>query len=195
MVTIFRKGLASIKMKSLAQPFQAPELRANNFTDTSVCLPFKQFRASPTSSTSGKSNLRSENVAIFDLRFRALGSEAYLNFKSQERKRHININLFLSGDPSGDRAVSRPGSNVYVLSSEPKEHNFLLSGRPAGRTGDRGDRKDFYMLKFDVPFLVPIKECWSFSLADEASHLPQHRRQLLMSSFTWPRREASSVSP
>ena len=53
----------------------------------------------------------------------------------QERKRHINI-IFLAGDPSGDRGVSRPGgqgSKFYVLSSEPKEHkSFCPDTRPGG---------------------------------------------------------------
>ena len=31
-----------------------------------------------------------------------------------------------------------------------------MSGYPTGRTGDRGDRKKFYVQKFYVPFLLPI---------------------------------------
>ena len=49
----------------------------------------------------------------------------------QERKRHININFL-----AGDRGVSRlggQGSKFYVLSSEPKEHNFFCPDtRPGG---------------------------------------------------------------
>ena len=30
-----------------------------------------------------------------------------------------------------------------------------MSGYPTGRTGDRGDRKEFYVQKFYVPFLLP----------------------------------------
>ena len=69
---------------------------------------------------------------------------------SQERKRHININLFWPVTRPGDRGVSRPGgqgSKFYVLSSEPKEHKSFFSGYPTGRTGDRGDRKKFYVQK------------------------------------------------
>ena len=55
---------------------------------------------------------------------------------SQERKRHININIFVAGDPSGDRGVSRPGgqgSKFYVLSSEPKEHKSFCTDTRPGR--------------------------------------------------------------
>ena len=66
---------------------------------------------------------------------------------------------FFPVTPPGDRGVSRrggQGSEFYVLSSEPKEHQISLSGYPTGRTGERGDRKKFYVQTFYVPFLLPI---------------------------------------
>ena len=69
--------------------------------------------------------------------------------QSQERKRHININLLASDLPGGGGASLRSGvqrSNIYVLSPEPIEN--LLSGYPTGKTGDRGDRTEFYVIKF-----------------------------------------------
>ena len=37
----------------------------------------------------------------------------------------------------------------------PRNIKLFLSGYPTGKTGDRGDRKDFYVKKFCVPFLFP----------------------------------------
>ena len=52
---------------------------------------------------------------------------------------------------TGGLPTGRPGVKDYVLSSEPKEHKSFLSGYPTGRTGDRGDRKKFHVLKFLLP--------------------------------------------
>ena len=63
----------------------------------------------------------------------------------------------MAGDPSGDQAVSWSGaqeSNVYALSSEPKEHTYFCPGARLGEpvTGATGQS---YVLKFHVPALVP----------------------------------------
>ena len=75
--------------------------------------------------------------------------------------------MFLAGDRPGCGGVSRlgvQGSKIYVLSSEPKDHTSLCLGTrpgrpvtwvPTGKTGDRGERTEFYVLKFYVPFLLP----------------------------------------
>ena len=54
--------------------------------------------------------------------------------------------------------VSRPGgqgSKIYVLSSEPNVHKSFGPGTRPGGTGDRGDRTEFYVIKFYVPSLLP----------------------------------------
>ena len=48
-----------------------------------------------------------------------------------------------------------PGSNVYVLCAEPKEHR--PSGYPAGRVGDRGYQEMVYVPNVYVPFQAPRK--------------------------------------
>ena len=55
-----------------------------------------------------------------------------------------------------------PGSKVYVLCAETKEHKRFRPGSrpggigfPAGRIGDRGDREIVYVPNVYVPFLAP----------------------------------------
>ena len=43
-----------------------------------------------------------------------------------------------------------PGSKVYVLCAEPKEHKHWGSGYPAVRIGDRGDREIVYVPKIEL---------------------------------------------
>ena len=76
------------------------------------------------------------NLNLFDLCHSTHSSRAVqIRVGLSGKKRHINIILF-PGDSSSDRGVSRPGgqgSNVYVLSSEPKEHkSFAMGTRPGG---------------------------------------------------------------
>ena len=78
---------------------------------------------------------------------------------SGKRKAHKHKSFWLVTPPVTG-GVSRPGgqgSKFYVLSSEPKKHIFFLSGHPTARTGDRGDRKKFYVQEFYEPFLHPKK--------------------------------------
>ena len=74
------------------------------------------------------------------------------------------------GGGSPDRVVrglptGGQGSKVYVLSAEPKEHKHFRPGTrprgfgyPAGRIGDRGDRRIVYVLNVYVPFPAPRKQ-------------------------------------
>ena len=61
--------------------------------------------------------------------------------------------------PEWRSAVSRPGgqgSKIHVLSSELRNVD-LLPGCPARTIGDQGDRTEFYVLSFYVPFLSPAQ--------------------------------------
>ena len=51
------------------------------------------------------------------------------------------------------------GSKIHVLSLELKEHKSFCPGTRAGETGDRADRTEFYVLRFYVPFVLPIMSC------------------------------------
>ena len=83
--------------------------------------------------------------------------------KFQERKRHININLF-GRWPLRWPGVSRPGSQgskIYVLSSEPKEHKSFCPdtrpGRPVtGVTGQSFMWKSFMCLFCSLKFPITI---------------------------------------
>ena len=82
-----------------------------------------------------------------------------LSFFFQERKRHININLFGRWPLRwpGGRPTGRPGvKDLCAILGNPRNiKSFCPDTRPR-RNGDRGDRTKFYVLKFYVPFLLPI---------------------------------------
>ena len=80
-----------------------------------------------------------------------------------KKEKGTQTQIFLAGDPSGDRGVSRPGvqgSKFYVLSSEPKEHkSFCPDTRPGGPvTGATG--KSFMCKSFMCLFcaLLTVKK-------------------------------------
>ena len=63
--------------------------------------------------------------------------------KTQERKRHMNINLFDRSLPG----VQGPKIDLCTILG-------THSARIPDRIGDRGDQTEFYVLKFYVPFLL-----------------------------------------
>ena len=81
--------------------------------------------------------------------FYGLFSRGCCNSTPQERKRHININLigrwplrWPGGLPTG-----RPGVKDLCAILGTQGTQIFLSGNPTGRTGDRGDRTEFYVIK------------------------------------------------
>ena len=57
----------------------------------------------------------------------------------------------MAGDPSGKGGgllAGWPGVKDLCSTLETQGTQFVLPGYPTGKTGDRGDRTEFYVLKF-----------------------------------------------
>ena len=96
----------------------------------------------------------------------------------QERRRHTNINLFgrwplrwPGGLPTG-----RPGVQDLCAILGTQKTQIFWSGYPTGRTGDRGDRTKFYVLKFFFflcAFSVPYSRAFSTYYWGQNDYMPK----------------------
>ena len=88
--------------------------------------------------------------------------------KAHKHKQIFSVTARVGGvvsRPGGQGSPDRwPGSKVYVLCAEPKEHKHFRPdtrpggfGYPAGRIGDRGDREIVHVPNVYVPFPAPKK--------------------------------------
>ena len=56
---------------------------------------------------------------------------------------------------TGQSSDREARGHMFMYSLRNPRNIYLLSGYPAGRTGDWGNRTEFDVLKFYVPFFVP----------------------------------------
>ena len=80
-------------------------------------------------------------------------------YKSGKKKAHTHKSFWPVTPPvtGGSPDLEAMGSKFYVLSSDPRNIIFFLSGLPTGRTGDRGEPKSLMCKSFMCLFCSLLK--------------------------------------